>query len=485
MNKQILIVLFGAFLFGQTLNGQTLLSLQQSLEQSTANSPVAKQIKSTYESNKWLYKAALGNRAPQIRLNADLPGYQRRINQVLQPDGSFQFIPVRQAYSNVGLSLSQVIPATGGSISFESRINRGDFFDTENSTFYQTNPLQINFYQPLFRFNTQKFNWKQDKLRLELATRQQIEQIEALNAEVISRYFDLYIAQLQLKNAELNETMNDTIYRIAKGRYGVGKIAESELLQVELSYTNARNSVEQQTLQVELARRQLERYTGKLDNAIVLLAPLQLPVNIPDPEKSRQEALKNRSDLIANEININQANRLLSEAKLSRLPQSDIVLSYGLNQTGTTIDQALAAPVNSQYAGLGFSIPIIGFGSNRAAQKSAQYSYEATLQSTAASLQQLETDAFGLALQVKQLKTSVEISSKADTIAKKRFEAARNRYKIGTMEITNLLIAQNEKDQAIISYVSTLRDFWVIWYQLRRTTLFDFEKNVTLLQNKN
>ena len=98
-----------------------------------------------------------------------------------------------------------------------------------------------------------------------------------------------------------------------------------------------------------------------------------------------------------------------------------------------------------------------------------------------ASRQQLETDAFGLALQVKQLKTSVDISSKANAIAKKSYEVARNRYKIGTMEITNLLIAQNEKDQAIISYVSTLRNFWVNWYQLRRTTLFDFEKNASLL----
>jgi outer membrane protein TolC len=126
----------------------------------------------------------------------------------------------------------------------------------------------------------------------------------------------------------------------------------------------------------------------------------------------------------------------------------------------------------------------MGFGSNRSAHKAAQYAYEATLQSMEASRQQLETDAFGLALQVKQLKTSVDISSKADTIAKKRYEVARNLYKIGTMEITNLLIAQNEKDQAIISYVSTLRDFWVTWYQLRRTTLFDFEKNSSLLIKK-
>ncbi len=52
------------------------------------------------------------------------------------------------------------------------------------------------------------------------------------------------------------------------------------------------------------------------------------------------------------------------------------------------------------------------------------------------------------------------------------------------MEITNLLIAQNEKDQAIISYVSTLRDFWVTWYQLGRTTLFDFEKIVRFYRLK-
>jgi outer membrane protein TolC len=214
------------------------------------------------------------------------------------------------------------------------------------------------------------------------------------------------------------------------------------------------------------------------------LPPLDLPKNDPDPEKARQEALNNRSDLIANEININQASRQLSEAKLARLPQTDIMLSYGLNQTGVTLDQALTSPVNSQYAGLGFSIPIMGFGSNRAAHKAAHYAYEATLQNMEASRQQLETDAFGMALQVKQLKTSVDISSKADTIAKKRYEVARNRYKIGTMEITNLLIAQNEKDQAIISYVSTLRDFWVTWYQLRRTTLFDFEKNASLLAKK-
>ena len=158
-------------------------------------------------------------------------------------------------------------------------------------------------------------------------------------------------------------------------------------MQVELSYTNARNSVEQQKLQVELARRQLERFTGKIDNTVTLLPPLDLPKNDPDPEKARQEALNNRSDLIANEININQASRQLSEAKLARLPQTDITLSYGLNQTGITLDQALTAPVNSQYAGLGFSIPIMGFGSNRSAYKAAQYAYEATLQGMEASRQ--------------------------------------------------------------------------------------------------
>ena len=55
-----------------------------------------------------------------------------------------------------------------------------------------------------------------------------------------------------------------------------------------------------------------------------------------------------------------------------------------------------------------------------------------------------------------------------------------NRYFIGKIDNTNLNIAQSEKDLARNEYYRTLKDYWLSYYRLRRTTLYDFEKQESL-----
>lgn len=480
MNKGVLLIC--SILLAFSLGAQQTVSLEEALQKAELNSALARQIHARYESNRWWYKAAQSNRGPQLSLNGNLPNYQRRINQVVQPDGTFQFIPVQQAYSNASLSLSQNLPFSGGVLSIQSNLSRGDIFGDQGSTFWQANPLLISLNQPLFRFNAQKWQWKQDKLRLQLATRLEAEQMEELRLSTIQAYFDWYVASLQLANAEYNTAINDTIYRISNGRFSVGKIAENELLQVELNFTNARNTVEQQRMQLALSKMRLEILTGPLAPDAKALPPSALPVIDPDPAKAREEALFNRSDILQNQLGVAQAQRSVREAQLARLPQSDINVLYGLNQTGLSLDQSLQSPVNSQFAGLGFSIPITSFGANRAQVKAGQRNLEASEAAAEYARQQMEVEVLGLALQMKQLRTSLDISAKADTIARKRYEVARNRYKIGTVGITDLSIAQNEKDQALVNYFESLRAYWLGYYRLRRLTLYDFAKGVRLYQ---
>jgi outer membrane protein len=68
----------------------------------------------------------------------------------------------------------------------------------------------------------------------------------------------------------------------------------------------------------------------------------------------------------------------------------------------------------------------------------------------------------------------VLISAKADTVATKRFDVAKNRYVIGKIGISDLYIAQSEKDAALQAYVQALRGYWSAYYRLRRVTLYDF-----------
>jgi hypothetical protein len=47
---------------------------------------------------------------------------------------------------------------------------------------------------------------------------------------------------------------------------------------------------------------------------------------------------------------------------------------------------------------------------------------------------------------------------------------------IGRIDVDQLYLAQNEKDQALLAYVQALKGYWGAYYRLRRVTLYDFEK---------
>ena len=66
------------------------------------------------------------------------------------------------------------------------------------------------------------------------------------------------------------------------------------------------------------------------------------------------------------------------------------------------------------------------------------------------------------------------IAAKADTVATRRFEVAKDRYVIGRIGIGDLYIAQTEKDAALQAYVQAIRQYWLAYYHLRRVTLYDF-----------
>ena len=73
------------------------------------------------------------------------------------------------------------------------------------------------------------------------------------------------------------------------------------------------------------------------------------------------------------------------------------------------------------------------------------------------------------------LKHRVEITKTSDLVADKRYEISFRRYQSGNVTITDLGIAQQEKDQNRRSYVESLREYWMAYYELRELTLYDFE----------
>ena len=78
------------------------------------------------------------------------------------------------------------------------------------------------------------------------------------------------------------------------------------------------------------------------------------------------------------------------------------------------------------------------------------------------------------------LKDRMEITKLSDEVAEKRYEISLNRYQNGNVTITDLNIAQQEKDSNRRAYIQSLRDYWTAYYELRGLTLYDFQNNQLL-----
>ncbi|HRH35319.1 MAG TPA: TolC family protein, partial [Catalimonadaceae bacterium] len=289
-----------------------MITLNEALFKARTKSPISRQVRSQYEAEMWRFKANRALLLPQLSLNAQVPGFTRTINQITQPDGSILFRPQSQNFSSTTLSLSQNLLATGGTLSLNSGLSRIDLYENTGGApnyYWRSAPLFLSYSQPLFRINSIRWNWNQQQINYSLSLRQQLENLEDLNLQVIQKYFDLLISQVQLNNAQYNLRNNDTIFRITQGRYGIGKIAENELLQVELSLMRSRNAVERHQLTMLTTEKELQNLLGNYGQEGKFLAAL--PDHPPqmqlDPELAKNEARSNRSDFKSLELDENRA----------------------------------------------------------------------------------------------------------------------------------------------------------------------------------
>ena len=454
---------------------QVNLELNEAIDVAQRNSPLARQIQATFQGELWRFRAAQAALKPQLVLEGIVPGFDRQIGQVLQPDGSFLFRNYSRSASSATLGISQSMLATGGTLSVTTGLSRIEIFGTNRSLFWASTPFALNFNQPLFRINQLRWDWQQQQLTYQQRSRQQIEALEELAISVTSKFFAVGLAKIQLHNAEYNYAINDTLARIAKSRYELGRIAESDWLQVELSMLNARNATEQYRAQLHIAMRELVTLMGSTDTVNVQLEQLKIPSQwIPNTEEALAQARMNRSEIIDFMLTENQAQYSLRNAKIARQLNADLTASVGFNQSAVMFSQAYKQLQGAQSISVNFKLPVYTAGRNRAMIEAAKSDLEAAQAQILVGKNSFELEIINQVNILNQLRNSLHLVALADTIAHKRFQAIRDRYEIGKSDITILTFAQQEKDNTLIVYLQSLRDYWTAFYRLRRLTLYDF-----------
>ena len=457
--------------------GARTLTLQDAIQMAQQQGPLAQVARSTRDAARYRDDAFNSRLRPQLFLSGNAANLNHGINPVVLADGTTQFIGQSQNQSTLSLGFSQAIPLTGGTVAVGSQVTRYDQFDPISKQNYQTSPIVVSLTQDLFKPRAIVWDERVQSLNARVAERGYLEAREDVAGNTADAFFNLFSQEMQLKNAAANVSVNDTLYTLNKGRFEVGKIGENDLLKSELALLRARAAMDDARLARDRAEAALRRLIAYPDGQKFAIAtPDSIPIIDADPELAVVQALKNSSTTQQNELDDVQTKRSTAYAKANNRFNASIQASAGLNQSGTRLNDAYQSPLGKQTLTIGVNLPMLQWGAGRADVEASKANESRVTANNRMRKESLEEDARFSALALQQAQRNVIISSKADTVAGKQFEVARNRYIIGKISNDALYLAQGEKDAAVLARVQALRNYWTSYYHLRRVTLYDFAK---------
>lgn len=464
------------------------MGLEEVVRMAQTGAPDVQIAETAVKNGFWRYQSFLADYRPQISFGATLPNLNRSIQTITLPNGSDAFID-RALMSNLAnLSLEQDVALTGGSIFAQTALERIDIFETDNnpgSTSYLSTPFAIGFQQPLFQFNALKWAKEIQPLVYDEAQRAFSEDLEDVAYNAALLFFDVLVAQLNLEAAQRDKRDADTLLVISRGRFDVGRIAETELLQIELSAMNADASLASSRLDLQTSTEALRNFLG-IQEAVYFepATPGEIPVFDIDADQALSLARQNRSESVGFERQLREADREVARAKGTTGPSADINGYFALSQTANMFGDAYVDPLDQERLNIRLNVPIADWGKARSRIEIARSNQELTQLQVRQNRVNFEQEILIKVQQFSLLRNQVDLALRAYDVARRQLEITRQRYRIGKIAIADLNISISQEASARAAYVSALRDFWLAYYDLRRLTLYDFENQQSLKQSR-
>lgn len=461
-----------------------MLTLEQAMEIAKAQSADALIAKQNFRINYWQFRSFKADYLPSLSVDARLPNFGQQFQTVTvvgQPD---QFQYSKDLQFGVGMSLNQKVGFTGGSVFLRSDLSRSDNTVSDSlSIRYQSTPIVIGYNQPIFQYNEYRWAKQLEPLKYEKAKRQYLEDVEQISINLVNHFFNLLLAQIEMGIAEKNLNNYDTLFRIAKGRYQLGKIAENDLLQLELNYLRAKASVDNASLNYKDMLFRLKSYLRiKSNSPLKLIPPAETWHGDINSADALAQAKMNTVASLEFQERLISAESELRRAKMDGRFDANLYLEYGLQQYTSDFENVYKDPSNYQTLNLGITMPILDWGKAKGQIKVKESSLELEQTSVEQDVIDYEQNVFLTVMEFNMQKDQLYIAAKGDTVAQKRYDVTQKRYMIGqAVDVLDLNNAQIDNDTAKKGYYSSLRSYWLNYYQLRKMTLYDFQDKKLLI----
>lgn len=454
--------------------------MQDVIDLSRTESPTAKRAIVEGKNAYWSYKIHRADLSPKLTMNSVLPSFSSSVRPITQSNGSIVLHEVSENTAGVSLQIDQPLPFLGAQVFVKSGLNRYD--NLQNHTFsYGGSPIEAGINLPIFRYNKLKWDrriapveFQESKLRLS-------EDIELSTLKAIQLLFELASSQQEHSIALKNCELNSKLFEIAKEKFKLGKISKSELIQVQLMFINAENRLQSARQYIDNAELELKSHLGiTIDGGIGVSNIPELELINIDKNHAVEMVRTNNSKSLGFVRRMLESNRNIAMAKGSTGVSGNLYAAFGYAIQFENFNNIPANQPKHQVVEFGISIPIIDWGRTKAVRTKAEINLELTTAEINQEKIDLDREVIVLVNTLNLLQNQRAKILQADSLSAERYKISHNRYLVGDISVVELNIAQQEKDRAMQQTLFLQRDIWLLYYKLRRLTLYDYINNVLI-----
>ena len=456
--------------------GQTRMTLDEAIEVARSQSVAALEAKASFVSSYWAWRSYKASRLPSLNLYGNLASFDRSLRQLQNFEtGELVYTSNYNMQNSIGLSIRQNLTFTGGTLSLYTDLSRIDQFGMDAGKTWYAQPVTFYYEQPLLAYNRFKWQKKISPKQYERAKRVYIESMEQVTINAVRYYFNLMLARRNFETARTNYSNTRQMYSIAAQRLKLGSVTRDEYLQLELRMVNDSISINENEIAVREAQMTLNSLLGFDEKfEIETVTDDMLPDIQMDYDMVIAKALENSSFRLDNEIDILTAESEIAQAKADRGASVSISAKFGLSNSDVAIRETYRNLVDQEVVGISFSIPIFDWGMGKGRVKEA----EARAAVVKAQVEQSENDyrrnVFTAVGQFNSQRQQCLASARAERIARERYQLIMEKFRSGSVSVTDLNTARSECDDAVRNYIDDLMNFWNYYYSLRKLTLYDF-----------
>ncbi len=466
------------------LMAQALLTMDRSMEIAVENSPDMKQTELALIRSQERLNAQRARLKSQFSITLD-PFEYEKTNRFDQQTSEWYLN--ESASSGGTFAINQRILPTDGELMLINRFSY-DYSFTESAfasdplskTF--NNRLYLQYTQPIFTYNRTRMETEKVELEYEASLLRYLLMRLSLERNVAQQFYAVYSNQMSLDIAREELENNQESYTIISNKVEGGLLALEELYQAEVNLATSHSGVFNSELTLENSKDQFKVLIGlPLDTTLMIAAEIitdTVPVN---QELAISHALENRMELREREIDMENANFNLIQARATNEFAGSITASFGVQGNDEVFSNLFETPTNTPAIGITFNIPLFDWGERKSEIKAA----EASLQSSQLSFEvekiDIEVTIRSVVRSLKNLENQIGIQQKTVKNAQLAYDINLERYRNGDLTSMDLGLYQSQLSEAKMAVTNAIIDYKIELLNLKIQTLYDFEKELPII----